>query len=115
MTTSRKLIVAILAVVGAAGTVIGAEFGLALNVTGLVAFLGGAALYIQQEAKADKLRMAAQKAKWGDPKFLLTILSAVVAALPGAGVNLPLDPGVINAVLAVIVGILFKAKPSLPA
>jgi len=112
---SRKLIIAILAVVGAIGTTIGTQFGLALNVSGLVAFLGAAALYIQQEAKADKLRMKAQAGKWTDPKFWLAILAAVFAALPEAGVVLPLDPGIINAILAVIIGVIFKVKPSVPA
>jgi len=112
MTTSRKLITVILAVLGAIFGVIGTEFGLALNVGGLIAFLGAAAIYIQQEAKLDKARLAAQKSKWGDPKFLITMVSALVAALPGAGVTLPLDPTIINSVLAVLIGILFKVKPT---
>ena len=109
---SRKVIVLVLAILGAIFGALKTEFGLALNVAGLFTFLGAAALYIQQEAKLDRERMAAQPGKWKDPKFWLAILTAIVAALPGAGVVLPLDPGIINAVLAVILGIIFKVKPT---
>lgn len=109
---SRKVIVLVLAVLGAAAGVIQTEFGLALNVAGLFGFLAAAAIYIQQEAKLDRERMKAQAAKWKDPKFWLTILTAIVTALPTAGVNLPLSPEILTAVLAVIIGIVFKVKPT---
>lgn len=109
---SRKTLTAVLAVLGAVLGVIGTQFGLALNVAGLIAFLGAAVIYITGEAKADKLRMAAQKGKWKDPKFWIVMLTAIVTALPEAGVALPIDPGIINAVLAAIIGILFKVKPT---
>ena len=106
---SRKLILAILGVVGAILGVIQTEFGLALNVGGIIAFLGAAVIYIQQEAKLDKERLAAQKDKWADPKFWIAALGAGVVAL-GEVVALPLDPVIINTVLAVILALIFKAK-----
>ena len=107
----RKAILAVLAVLGAVLGVVGTEFGLALNVGGLIAFLGAAVIYIQQEAKLDKERLFAQRNKWRDPKFWLAALGSGVVAL-GTVVNLPLDPTIINSILAVILGILFKAKPT---
>lgn len=111
---SRKVILAALGVVGAILGVIQTEFGLALNVGGIIAFLGAAVIYIQQEAKLDKDRLAAQKDKWKDPKFWLAALGAGVVAL-GEVVTLPLDPAIINSILAIILGIIFKTQKTATA
>ena len=108
---TRKWLFTILAVLGAAGAVISAEFGLTVKLGAVAAALGGIVVYIFNEAKADRARMTAQKYKWADPKFWITMLSAVVAAL-AQEVALPLPPEIIIAVLTAIVGVLFKAKPA---
>jgi hypothetical protein len=52
--------------------------------------------------------MAAQKDKWKDPKFIVSVIAAIVAALGTAGVNLPVSPEIIVTILTLIVGLLFK-------
>ena len=108
---TRKWLFTILAVLGAASAVISAEFGLTVKLGAVVAGLGGIIVYVFNEAKADKARIGAQKYKWLDPKFWITMLSAVVAAL-AQEIELPLSPEIIIAVLTAIVGVLFKAKPA---
>jgi len=109
---SRKLIFAILAVLGAAGAVISTEFGLTVKLGSVVFGITAIAVYLYGEAKADLDALAAQKAKWTDPKFIITLISAIIAVLPQAGINLPISPEMLIAILTAIVGILFKAKPS---
>lgn len=106
---SRKIILAVLGVVGAILGVVQTEFGLSLNIGGIVAFLGAAVIYITGEAKLDKQRLSEQKDKWKDGKFWLAALTAGVVAL-GEVVTLPLDPTIINSILAVLLGIIFKVE-----
>lgn len=108
---TRKWLFTILAVLGAAGAVVSAEFGLTVKLGAVAAALGGIVVYVFNEAKADKARIGAQKYKWVDPKFWITMLSAAVAAL-AQEFALPLPPEIIIAVLTAIVGVLFKAKPT---
>jgi hypothetical protein len=105
----------VMAVLAAILGVFKTTFGLSLDVTALLAGITGVLVYVYGEAKADMARARAQAGKWTDPKFWLTIVTAVVTALATAGVALPVSPEVIVAILTAIVGILFKVKPSVPA
>jgi len=108
---TRKWIFTILAVLGAAGAVISTEFGLTVKLGAVVAAIVAALVYVFNEAKADKDRITAQAGKWTDPKFVLTLVSAIIAAL-AQEITLPVSPEIIIAVLTAIVGILFKTKPT---
>lgn len=108
---SRKWLFTILAVLGAAGAVISSEFGLTVQLGAVITGIGAILVYVFNEAKADIAAISQQKAKWTDPKFLITLLSALVAAL-AQEVTLPVAPEIIIAILTAVVGALFKAKPS---
>lgn len=103
---SRKTIFTILAVIGAAGAVISTEFGLTVQLGGVIAAVAGILVYVFNEAKADIANLGAQAARWSDPKFLITLLTAVIGAISQA-VTLPIDPAIIIAVLTAIVQMLF--------
>jgi hypothetical protein len=105
---SRKTILTVIAVLGA----IAAALSLSPQSGAAIAGLGAILVYVFFEAKADKERLAAQAAKFKDPKFWITIISAILAALQTAGVTLPISAETIIAVLTAIVGILFKVKPN---
>ena len=109
---SRKTLLTVLAVLGAVLTVFGTTFGLTLGASGAVAGLGAVLVYVLCEGKADIARVGAQAAKWKDPKFWITVVSAIIAALQSSGVTLPISPDIIIAVLTVIVGVLFKTAPA---
>ncbi len=109
---SRKTIATVTAIIGAILAVFVAEFGLSINATALAAGLAGVLYWVFRESKEDMKKLAAQCSKFKDPKFWLTVISAVVAALGTAEVKLPIPPEIIIAVLTAIVGILFKAAPS---
>jgi len=104
----RKWILVLLGVFGAAGAVLSSEFGLTVQLGSAVIGLGAVLVYVFGEAKNDIARMAAQKDKWKDPKFIISVVAAIVAALGTAGVNLPVSPEIIVVVLTFIVGLLFK-------
>ncbi len=107
---SRKTILAVLGVLAAVLSVVGATFGLTIKPGPVVLALGAALVYVLDEAKADRLRLVQQKGKWKDPKFWITLGSETVAAIAAAGVVLPISPEIIVSVLTVIVGILFKTS-----
>lgn len=107
---SRKTILVIGGVLGAVLAVFQSTFGLTLNGKAAAAGLVAVLVYVFFEGKADRDRMKAQAAKWKDSKFWLSIVGAAVAALGTAGVSLPLPAETITAILAAIVGVLFKAK-----
>ena len=106
---SRKTIAVVVAVVGAILGIVVSAFGLSINAVALAATLGSILVWVFGEAKADLAKFGAQVGRFKDPKFLLTIVSAIVGALGTTGVNLPVSPEVIIAILTTIVGILFKA------
>jgi hypothetical protein len=108
---TRKWLFTIVAVLGAAGAVVSTEFGLTVKLGAVIAFIAAALVYVFNEAKADKYRITTQQGKWTDPKFVITLVSAVVAAL-AQQITLPVSPEIIITVLTVIVGILFKTKPT---
>jgi hypothetical protein len=105
---SRKTLLAVFAVLGA---IVGA-LALSPQAGAAITGLGLIVVYITFEAKADIAAQKAQVAKFKDPKFWITVISAVIASLQTSGVNLPIDSSIITGVLAVILGFLFKAKPS---
>jgi len=107
---SRKTLTIIIAVFGAILGVFATTFGLAIDQTAVLAGVTALAVYIFGEAKADLKRIGTQAGKFKDPKFLISIISAIIAALAGAGLTLPISPEVIIAGLTAIVGILFKVK-----
>ena len=105
----RKTIMVVLAVIVAILTTIKTEFGLAINLAGLITFLTVAVAYIKGEAARDIQAIKQQASKWTDPKFWTAILAAVITALNSSlGLNLPID--IINVVLLAILGLFFKAK-----
>lgn len=106
---SRKSILTVIAVIGAILTAIGFSAHAGAAVGGLGAIL----VYVLLEAKADLAVLKAQGAKFKDPKFWITVISAAIAALQSSGVSLPIDSNIIIAILTAIVGILFKTKPSM--
>ena len=107
---SRKTLLTILAVLGAVLGVFGTTFGLTLNATALVAGLGAVLVYLFFEAKADIARVGPQVARFKDPKFWLTVVSAALGALESSGIVLPIPTETIIAVLTAIVTVLFKAQ-----
>jgi hypothetical protein len=110
---SRKTIAVVVAIIGAVLGILVSEFGLSINAIALAATLGSILVWVFGEAKADLAKIGAQIGKFKDPKFLLTIVSAIIGALGTAGVNMPISPEIIIAVLTAIVGILFKADSRL--
>ncbi len=107
---SRKTILVVVAVLGAILAVFQSTFGLTLNGTAAAAGLGAVLVYVFFEAKADRDRMKAQAAKWKDPKFWITVISAALASLAASGISLPIPAETLVAILTAIVGVLFKAK-----
>jgi len=105
---SRKTLLMVFTILGA----IVAWIGLSPQASAAIVGLGAVVVYISFEAKADIIAQAAQQAKWKDPKFWITGVSAILATLQTSGITLPIDSSIIIAVLTAIVGILFKAKPS---
>jgi len=105
----RKTIMVALAVIAAILATIKSEFGLAINLAGLITFITVAAAYIKGEAARDIGAIKQQSSKWTDPKFWTAMVAAVVTALNSSlGLDLPID--VINVVLLAILGLLFKKK-----
>jgi O-antigen/teichoic acid export membrane protein len=112
---SRKTILTVTAIVGAILGVLVSTLGLSINATALATGLAGILYWVFKESKADLKNLSDQSTKWRDPKFWLTVITAVVTALATSGVNLPVSPEIIIAVLTAIVGILFKVKATATA
>jgi len=103
---SRKTLLAIIGVIGAILTFLKTEFGLVVNVTGLITWITGILLYVFYEAKLDAKRIGLQLHRFKDPKFLLALLITVITAISESfGLNLPIE--VINTVLVFIMSLLF--------
>ena len=106
---TRKFLLVLVAVIGAALTFLKAQFGLSIDATAVVGAITLIVVYVFGEAKADMARLKAQANKWGDPKFLATFLGAIIVPVVEAfGLTLPTE--IIQAVLAAIVALLFKLK-----
>jgi uncharacterized membrane protein len=107
---SRKSLTTVLAVVAAILGVFGTTFGLTLDSAAIMAAVGAILVYVFFEGKADIRKISDASTKFKDPKFWITIVSAIIGALGSAGLQLPISPEVIISILTVIVGILFKVK-----
>ena len=106
---SRKTLLAILAVIGAVLVFVGKEFGLALDASAVMAGITAILLYIFFEMKADFRRVSSQAGKFKDPKFILALIASVLAAVnTNFGLGIPVEA--VIAVLALIMGVLFKAQ-----
>jgi ABC-type uncharacterized transport system permease subunit len=105
----RKAMLAILGVVAALLVFLQQTFGLSLDAAGFSTALGVVVLYIFFEAKRDIEIIKQQKNKWTDPKSWIAFIVVILTAInSGFGLNIPVD--IINAVLGIILSILFKAK-----
>ncbi len=110
---SRKWLLVLVAVIGAIAAFLGKAFGLSPNFAPAFAGFGLIIVYLFNEAKADWIRAASQSDKWKDPKFWSTLVGEVIAALGTAGVTLlPVSPEVLTGIIAFLVGLLFKVKPT---
>ena len=105
----RKTIFIVLAVIAAILATIKSEFGLAINLAGLITFITVAAAYIRGEASRDIAAIKAQSSKWTDPKFWTAMAAAVITTLNSTlGWNIPID--IINVGLLAILAFLFKKR-----
>jgi hypothetical protein len=113
---SRKTILGIIGVIGAALTVFADQFGLAIDATSAIAGLTAVTLYILFEAKLDLKRIGEQAGKFKDPKeqagkfkdpkFLLALASAILVALSESfGWHIPVET--IVSVLTLVMSLLF--------
>jgi len=106
---SRKTIGFIVAIVGAILVAFQEQFGLSLNPAQVAAGIGAILTYVFFEAKLDLKALTSQPDRWKDPKFWLTVLSALLAVVEQTfQFGIPVTEVV--AVLTLIVGILFKAQ-----
>jgi hypothetical protein len=111
MKLSRKTLLAVIAALAAILTALQQTFGLMINPAAVMGGLTVFLLYVFWEGKADFKRMAGQAGKWKDPKFWLALVNGVVVAL-NESLGLALPTEIISAVVAFIIGILFKVRPT---
>jgi len=103
---SRKTIGFIVAIVGGILALFQQTFGITLDPLAIAAGLGAILTYIFFEAKLDLAALAAQPGKWKDPKFWITAVSVILAAIEATfAVGIPVE--VIVSILTVLVGMLF--------
>jgi uncharacterized membrane protein len=89
------------------------QLGLSINPTAVAAGVGSVLTYIFFEAKLDLKVLTSQPSKWKDPKFWLTVISAVLAGIEVTfHIGIPVEA--IVSVLTVIVGVLFGAQLKKP-
>ena len=106
---SRKTIGYVIAILGAILAVFQKQFGLSIDPTAAAAGIGAVLTYIFFESKLDMKALAAQPGKWKDPKFWITLISVVLAAIESSfGLGIPVE-SVVTA-LTMIVGVLFRVK-----
>ena len=106
---SRKTIGFIVAIVGAILVAFQEQFGLSLNPAQVAVGIGAILTYIFFEAKLDLKALASQPGKWKDPKFWLTVLSALLMAIEQT-FQLGIPVTEVVAVLTMIVSILFRVQ-----
>lgn len=106
---SRKTIAFVVSIIVVILTAFQKQFGLHIDPTAVAAGIGAVFTYVFFEAKLDLKLLMNQPSKWSDPKFWITVVSAVLAAIEATfALGIPVES--IIAVLTVIVGVLFKAK-----
>jgi len=106
---SRKTIGFIVAIGGSILVLIQEQFGLSIDPVAVAAGIGAILTYIFFEAKLDLTALTKQPGKWKDPKFWLTVISAVLAAIE-ATFQLGIPVEAIISGLATVVMILFGVK-----
>jgi len=106
---SRKTIGFVVAIVGAVLLAFQQQFGLSFDPTAVAVGLGAILTYIFFEAKLDLKALASQPGKWKDPKWWITIVSAILAAIEANWqIGIPVET--IITILTALVAILFGAK-----
>jgi len=109
MNISRKTIATVVALLGAVITYFDKQFGLSIDPTAVIAGISSLLVYVLLEAKLDLATLKKQANKFGDPKFWLGLVSALlVVANESFELNLPVES--LIAVLTLIMGILFKVE-----
>jgi hypothetical protein len=104
---SRKTLMFVLAIVMAVLGLFKTEFGLQMDVAGLVGGITLLLTYVFFEAKLDILRIRQQKGKWSDPKFWVSFILAIVTALnANLGWHIPVE--IVSAIAFSIITALFK-------
>ena len=104
---SRKTLLSIIAVIGAVLTFFKEQFGLAMDVSGILAGIAAILLYVLWEGKADIKRITAQAGKFKDAKFWLAFVAMIIGVVNEQfGLNLPAE--IIIGILTVLMGFLFK-------
>ncbi len=106
---SRKTIGFIVAIAGSILALVQEHFGMSLDPVAIAAGVGAILTYIFFEAKLDLNALTKQPGKWKDPKFWLTVISAVLAAVE-ATFQLGIPVEAIISGLATVVMILFGIK-----
>ena len=110
---SRKTIGFLVAIISSILVIFQKQFDLNLDPTALAAGIGAVLTYIFFEAKLDLNALKTQPGKWKDPKFWITIISAVLAAIEAnfqLGIPVEAIVTILTTLVAVLFGIQFK-KP----
>lgn len=106
---SRKTLGFIGALIAGILTAFQKQFGISLDPVAVGAGITAVLTYIFFEAKLDLTALTKQPSKWRDPKFWITVVSAVLAAVEATfNVGMPVE--FIVGSLTTFVGILFGAK-----
>ena len=106
---SRKTIGFVVSIITVILTFFQEQFGLSLDPVAVAAGLGAILTYIFFESKLDLVALTSQPGRWTDPKFLITFVSTILAAIE-AQFNLGIPVEAIIPVLTLIVGVLFGKK-----
>lgn len=107
MKLSKTTVFAILAIAGTVLTVFAKALGLTIDPSKVLLGVAAVLTYIFGSLKTDVAGLN-QPAVFKDPKVWIASVEALLAGLASAGVNLPIDPTLIIAILTAILGILFK-------
>ena len=110
---SRKTIGYVVSIMAVILTAFQEQLGLSINPTAVATGVGSVLTYIFFESKLDLKAMAAQPGKWVDPKFWLTVISAILAGVE-VTFNIGIPVEAVVSVLTLIMGILFKVEFAKP-
>lgn len=109
---SRKTIGFVVSIITVILTALQEQFGLSLDPGAVALGLGSVLTYIFFEAKLDMLKLK-QPGRWTDPKFLITFVSTILAAIEAQfAIGIPVEA--IIPILTIIVGMLFGKKLKSP-
>lgn len=107
MKLSKTTVFAILAIAGTVLSVFANALGLTIDPSKVLLGVAAVLTYVFGALKTD-LAGLNQPGVWRDPKVWIAAASALLAGLASAGVQLPIAPELIIAVLTAILGFLFK-------